>query len=120
MRKKNLNSTFFSLTATLSCLLLGLLLGTASLAQNTNKPTPPPPTTPTDCRSGCTSNDVQIIGAYLSDIDGNPLTNYVCGSGVPVYLTLELTTNTPRVGVSIYSDIQTVSGTPPIATGTSV
>jgi hypothetical protein len=72
--------------------------------------------TPASCNSGCTSNDVQIIGAYLSDANGNALTNYVCGSGVAVYLSLQLTTNTPRKGVSIYSDIQpVVNGVP--ATG---
>jgi hypothetical protein len=36
-----------------------------------------------------------------------------------VYLTLQLTTNTPRIGVSIWTDIQTV-GTDGKATGTSV
>lgn len=60
---------------------------------------------PADCKSGCTSNDVQITKAFLSDINGNPLTNYICGNGVPVYLSLNLKTNTPRVGVSIYTDV---------------
>ena len=87
---------------------MGIIFSTVSTAQ----------TTPADCTSGCTSNDVQIIGAYLSNASGVALTNYVCGSGVPVYLTLRLTTNTPRKGVSIYSDIQTVVNG--VATGNSV
>jgi len=65
------------------------------------------PKTPADCRSGCTSNDVQIVRAYLSNINGTALgSDYVCGSG-DVYLSLVLSTNTPRIGVSIYTDIYT-------------
>ncbi|RIJ47206.1 T9SS C-terminal target domain-containing protein [Maribellus luteus] len=66
-------------------------------------------TTPADCVSGCTSNDIQIENAYLSDEFGNPLdSNFVCENGQDaiVYLTLELSTNTPRVGVSIYTKIK--------------
>src|SRR5512141_118037 len=106
MRKINLTFKLSPLFAVLCC----TLFSTTSMAQ----------TSPAQCNSGCTSNDVQIVGAYLSDINGVQLTSYVCGSGVPVYLTLQLTTNTPRIGVSIYSDIQTVSGNPPTPTGTSV
>jgi hypothetical protein len=78
-------------------------------------------TSPADCKTGCTSNDVQIQNAYLSDADGNKLpSNFVCpisGSAV-VYLTLELTTKTPRIGVVIYTNIKNF--TPPSTIGSSI
>jgi hypothetical protein len=89
--------------------LMGLVLSTSVLAQKTNKPpAPPPPSTPTDCKLGCTSNDVQIVKSYLSDDKGNKLgSSFICpqDGDADVYLTLELTTNTPRVGVVIYGEI---------------
>lgn len=60
----------------------------------------------TPCKTGCTSNDVQIKSAYLmQDRNGNSL--QACASGTPVqaYLYLDLTTNTPRVGVSITANL---------------
>lgn len=66
-------------------------------------------TTPANCVQGCTSNDVQIQNAYLSDASGNKLSSsFVCPvNGVAtVYLTLELTTKTPRVGVAIFTKIK--------------
>jgi hypothetical protein len=66
-------------------------------------------TTPSNCVQGCTSNDVQIKNAYLSDASGNKLTNsFICpqNGSATVYLTLELTTNTPRIGVSIFVKIR--------------
>ncbi len=60
----------------------------------------------TPCKTGCTSNDVQIMSAYLmQDRNGTPL--QACASGTPVqaYLYLDLITNTPRVGVSITANI---------------
>lgn len=86
--------------------LVTLFMSATGLAQK--KPPPPPPTTPGDCKIGCTSNDVQIIKAYLSDVNGNKLgASFVCpqDGDADVYLTLELTTNTPRVGVVIYGQI---------------
>src|ERR1044071_9732542 len=76
------------------CLSATLLFNISSMAQSS----------PADCKTGCTSNDVQIQASYLSDINGNKLpSNFVCpASGqATVYLTLELTTNTPRIGVVI-------------------
>ena len=70
-------------------LLLFLLLSTSSFAQ--------------DCGSiNCTSNDVRITGATLkANLNGDELAE--CNSGDPVnaYLFLQLSTNTPRIGVSI-------------------
>ena len=77
--------------------------------------------TPANCVQGCTSNDVQIQRAYLSNAAGTILpNNFVCpGSGVaPVYLTLELTTKTPRVGVTIFTRIKNF--TPPSSIGSEV
>jgi hypothetical protein len=68
---------------------------------------------PADCKLGCTSNDVQIKAAYLSDDKGNKLpTSFVCPSSgsAAVYLTLELTTKTPRVGVVIFANIKNFTG----------
>jgi hypothetical protein len=65
--------------------------------------------TPANCTQGCTSNDVRIIAAYLSDTNGVKLpSSFTCpNSGVAhVFLTLELTTKTPRVGVTIYTNIR--------------
>lgn len=64
---------------------------------------------PTDCKVGCTSNDVQIQAAYLSDLAGTKLpANFICPAGgtAEVYLTLELTTKTPRQGVVIYLNVK--------------
>ena len=121
MKKKKNNLKLSSFFATLNCLLLGLLLSTAILAQKTNKPVPPPPNSPSDCTQGCTSNDVQIQNAYLSNAAGVRLSDgFVCpASGTAqVYLTLELTTNTPRVGVTIYTKIKNF--TPPSTIGSEV
>jgi hypothetical protein len=77
--------------------------------------------TPSDCRTGCTSNDVQIKAAYLSTANGTALGNdFVCpGSGIAsVYLTLELTTKTPRVGVAIYAKVKNF--TPPNTVGSEI
>ena len=68
---------------------------------------------PADCKLGCTSNDVQIKTAYLSDANGNKLASgFVCpqSGSATVYLTLELTTKTPRVGVVIYANIKNFTG----------
>ena len=65
--------------------------------------------TPANCVQGCTSNDVRIQNAYLSDAAGNKLSSsFVCPvSGTAnVFLTLELTTSTPRVGVAIFTKIK--------------
>ena len=78
-------------------------------------------TSPADCKLGCTSNDVQIQSAYLSDINGNKLPqNFVCpiSGSAGVYLTLELTTKTPRIGVVIYTNIKNF--TPPSTVGSLV
>jgi hypothetical protein len=89
-------------------LIIGLCLSFQSTAQTI---------TPSNCVQGCTSNDVQIIKAYLSDANGNRLPNtFVCpGSGsATVNLTLELTTNTPRKGVAIYAKVkQLLPASPP-------
>jgi|GEM_PF-2289032 len=60
----------------------------------------------TGCKTGCTSNDVQISKAYLmQDRNGTPLQSCESGASVEAVLYLELTTNTPRVGVSISASI---------------
>lgn len=92
----------------------GLFMSTKILAQT-------PPTQPSDCKTGCTSNDVQIQNAYLSDSGGNKLpSNFVCpaSGSATVYLTLELTTKTPRVGVVIYTNIKNF--TPPSTIGSLI
>ena len=74
---------------------------------------------PADCKIGCTSNDVQVKAAYLSDVNGNKLpTSFVCppSGTAAVYLTLELTTKTPRVGVVIFANIKNFTGGTPGAT----
>ncbi|GAB4092935.1 hypothetical protein [Flaviaesturariibacter terrae] len=69
------------------------------------------PQTPADCKTGCTSNDVQILRAYLVD----PVTlqrlsgSFSCSGTVSVKLALELTTNTPRVGVVVYANVKNFS-----------
>lgn len=78
-------------------------------------------TSPADCKLGCTSNDVQIQTAYLSDINGNKLpATFVCpvSGTATVYLTLELTTKTPRIGVVIYAKVKNF--TPPAAIGSEL
>ena len=98
---KNLSKKlFFSLAIS----LLGFLPNI--LAQNS----------PSECEKklNCTSNDVQIQAAYLSYQDGTQLPeNFVCNGSAQVYLTLELTTNTPRIGVSIYTLIKKLEGNTP-------
>jgi hypothetical protein len=75
-------------------LIFFLMTGTSTKAQ--------------DCGTiNCTSNDVQITGASLkANLNGDPLG--VCNSGqsVDAYLFLVLSTNTPRVGVSISGRIE--------------
>jgi len=83
---------------------LGFLLATLSFTNMSRAQT-----SPADCKTGCTSNDVQIKTAYLSNASGIQLPqSFVCpGSGhATVYLTLELTTKTPRIGVVIYAKIK--------------
>lgn len=89
------------------CCIVGLFLSTASMGQ----------TTPANCTAGCTSNDVQIQASYLSNSAGVKLgSDFVCpvSGTAQVFLTLELTTNTPRVGVAIYANIRALdaSGNP--------
>jgi len=99
--KNNCNKWCASLKSFLMFFVLMSIGFTTALAQT--------PTSPADCRSGCTSNDVQILKAYLSNSAGVQLSsNFVCpASGVAtVYLTLELTTNTPRVGVVVYAKVK--------------
>ncbi|RYY97687.1 MAG: hypothetical protein EOO11_10170 [Chitinophagaceae bacterium] len=69
-------------------------------------------TSPADCKAGCTSNDVQIRRAYLVDSATlQPLTgNVACSGSVKVKLALELTTNTPRVGVAVYANVKNFTG----------
>ena len=91
---------------TLSLVALGLVFTLTTNAQSS----------PADCKLGCTSNDVQIKSAYLSDASGNKLpTSFVCPqTGIaPVFLTLELTTKTPRVGVVIFANIKNFTGGTP-------
>ena len=91
---------------TLLLFAFGLLFGSGTNAQSS----------PSDCKLGCTSNDVQVKAAYLSDVDGNKLpTSFVCPqTGIAkVYLTLELTTKTPRVGVVIFANIKNFTGGTP-------
>jgi hypothetical protein len=86
-----------SLLATLCC-SIALFFSTIGIAQ-----------TPADCVQGCTSNDVQIKAAYLSTQAGVKLgSSFVCpqSGSANVYLTLELTTNTPRIGVSIFTNVK--------------
>lgn len=74
---------------------------------------------PADCKLGCTSNDVQIKAAYLTDASGNKLsTGFVCpqSGSAAVYLTLELTTKTPRIGVVIFANIKDFTGGTPGST----
>ncbi|GAB4094415.1 hypothetical protein GCM10028786_33440 [Flaviaesturariibacter terrae] len=85
------------------CLLgTGLLTGLPAAAQ---------PQTPADCKVGCTSNDVQIIRAFLVDPSTNlELTSsFACNGTATVKLGLELTTKTPRVGVEVYANIKNFS-----------
>lgn len=57
------------------------------------------------CKGGCTSNDVQIKRAYVKDASGNDVTCILGAGPATGFLYLELTTNTPRVGVSIQANI---------------
>ena len=99
--------------AKISLMVFTFLVAINSFAQT--------PSSPADCKLGCTSNDVQIQNAYLSDISGNKLpSNFVCplSGSATVYLTLELTTKTPRIGVVIYTNIK--SFTPPSTIGSLI
>jgi len=85
---------------------VGLFISSTTKAQSS----------PADCKLGCTSNDVQIKAAYLSDASGNKLSSgFVCPQSgtATVYLTLELTTKTPRVGVVIFANIKNFTGGTP-------
>jgi hypothetical protein len=90
--------------AKLCCLALGLMCSILSWSQT--------PTQPSDCKTGCTSNDVQIKSAYLVDpVTGQKLdASFQCQGTVTVKLALELTTKTPRVGVVIYANIKDFTG----------
>ena len=91
---------------TLSLIALGLVFTLATNAQSS----------PADCKLGCTSNDVQIKAAYLSDASGNKLpASFVCPQSgtAAVYLTLELTTKTPRIGVVIFANVKDFTGGTP-------
>ncbi|MDB5222588.1 MAG: hypothetical protein JWN83_1255 [Chitinophagaceae bacterium] len=71
----------------------------------------------TGCKTGCTSNDVQIKRAYLVDAGGNALsTNCTYGDAITAYLALDLTASTPRVGVSISGNVK-IHGTETIVSG---
>src|SRR5690606_12857169 len=86
-------------------LLLAITMSSIVIAQSS----------PADCKTGCTSNDVQIQAAYLSDACGNQLSSsFVCpGSGKAIVsLTLELTTKTPRVGVVIHLNVKNFNPLP--------
>src|SRR4030095_12193024 len=92
--------------ATLSLVALGFIFSSPTNAQSS----------PSDCKLGCTSNDVQIKAAYISDTNGNKLSGgFVCPqSGIAkVFLTLELTTKTPRIGVVIFANIKNFTGGTP-------
>lgn len=63
------------------------------------------------CKTGCTSNDVQIKRAYLlKNLNGDPLEQCESGTTVEAFLFIELTTNTPRIGVSISGRIVSDDG----------
>jgi hypothetical protein len=63
--------------------------------------------TPANCTSGCTSKDIKIIRAYLSDAAGIELPDtFICSGNASVYLSLELTTKSPRIGTAIYGNIR--------------
>jgi hypothetical protein len=101
--------TMKNLSILKSLFLCPVFLLAAASGYNGNAQTP---SSPADCKTGCTSNDVQIIRAYLVD----PTTNqqlsgsFSCSGTVSVKLALELTTNTPRVGVVIYANIKNFTG----------
>jgi hypothetical protein len=107
LRIRKITLTSIPKRITALCLFgLGLFISSTTKAQSS----------PADCKLGCTSNDVQIKAAYLSDASGNKLsTSFVCPqSGIAaVYLTLELTTKTPRVGVVIFANIKNFTGGTP-------
>ena len=85
------------------CVLLLLIFAGFSTAV---AQTPPPDPTPADCTSGCTSKDIKIISAYLSDQYGNALPDtFICNGTASVYLSLTLTTKSPRIGTAVYGNI---------------
>ena len=102
----------WKLFLTIFCCLSALLWSTTSSAQ---KPVPPPPTKPGDCKIGCTSNDVRIDSAYLVDpTTGLKLDNtFQCQGTAQVKLALILSTNTPRVGVVVYANVRSFIGETP-------
>ena len=106
-----INNSLFRYSWIIILCFYGLFMSNKTLAQTA-------PSQPSDCKIGCTSNDVQIQNAYLSDANGNKLpSNFVCptNGSAAVYLTLELTTRTPRIGVVIYTNIKRF--TPPATIG---
>ncbi|MGV3530198.1 MAG: hypothetical protein ACO1OO_14945 [Flavisolibacter sp.] len=108
--KKIYSSKAFSLVIVLLSTLVFFFTGSVLHAQGT--------ITPTDCKTGCTSNDVQVTDAYLSDAAGIRLpSTFICpvGGTATVSITLVLSTNTQRKGVSIYSKVN--SFTPPSTIG---
>ncbi|WP_165930063.1 T9SS type A sorting domain-containing protein [Flavobacterium caseinilyticum] len=77
-------------------------------------------TTPANCTSGCTSKDIKIINAFLSDQYGAPLPDtFICNGTANVYLSLTLTTKSPRIGTAVYGNVyqyfpetETIGGQP--------
>jgi hypothetical protein len=71
------------------------------------------------CKTGCTSNDIQIKEAYFVTMDTGGLFNkrltpeFTCNAGaiVEVRLALELTTKTQRNGVYIFANLKNEQGT---------
>lgn len=113
MKKKKIHLSPPSFFVSFLIFLTGILFSTYTFSQT--------PTSPADCKTGCTSNDVQIQAAYLSNATGTKLpANFVCpvSGSASVFLTLELTTKTPRVGVVIYSKVKNF--TPPSTIGTQI
>src|SRR5215510_12825685 len=81
---------FATLLSGLACIICFLFTTTASAQIPSNCGTP-----------NCTSNDVQIIRAYLTDLSNQPL-SCISGQNITAYrLHLVLSTKTPRVGVFI-------------------
>jgi len=99
MRKKKNNLKLSSLFAVLCC-TVGLFFATTISAQ-----------VPPSCGSlNCTSNDVQIVSAYLTDLSNNALS---CSGNTPITsyrLHLIVSTKTQRVGVFINCQLNITSG----------
>jgi hypothetical protein len=93
-------STVHRLFITLFLLGAGLLFSISNSAQ-----------TPDPCSGGCTSKDIKLQRAFLvSDLNGSPLQQCLSGTPVTVYLALDLTTSTPRKGISVYTNLQETIG----------